>query len=255
MYGDIAKYFKDAYRGKCDVYVDPRRLLRIIPKIPDLLVVPTEEADLIAVEAKREADAASFSQALGRGMELREFASQVYLAFDEPILHRFQKDLETHAPKMGLLSRTSDHRILKLRRAKKQTPRTPDKAREVKEFLHVYPNYLYAEKRARIEQRKFLKSLEKESIDYEKTFDDVKDCSYDPTTNIVHVTIDDTFDDQQGTFAEKLETLDDDVQELDLKEKYGPNAQIELDSDIFSICERCGHVIAGRCRRCRRKRV
>jgi hypothetical protein len=224
MYGEIAKYFKDAYRVKCDVYINPRRLLRKVRKLPDLLIVPAKEAaELIAVEAKREADAVSFSQALGRGMELREFASQVYLAFNEPTPDRFQRDLVTLvAPKTGLLSRTSDGRILRLRLAKKETPRKLDRARELKEFLHWYPNYLRAEQRARVEGRKHLAEVMegfKEFIEGEKTFTNVKGYWYDLTTNIVQVTIDDTLDDQQP-FAEAVDKLDADMTELNRRSGF-----------------------------------
>jgi hypothetical protein len=179
---------------------------------------------------------------------------QTYIAFNEPILDRFQKDLDTVAPKTGLLSRTSDGRILRLRRAKRETPRNPEKARELKQFLSRYHLYLYAEKRARAEGRKHLASLEKEFIEDEKTLTDVKGHWYEPTTNIVHVAIDNTLDDEQPIGAE-VDRLDGDIQELNLKEKYGPDVQIELDSDVFSICESCGHVMAGRCRWCGRRVV
>lgn len=90
-------------------------------------MVPATEADeLIAVEAKRKADAGSFSQALGRSIEFREFAMQAYIAFNDPLPDRFQKNLDTFAPKIGLLVRTSDGRILRLRPAKRETKESGD---------------------------------------------------------------------------------------------------------------------------------
>jgi hypothetical protein len=133
--------------------------------------------------------------------------------------------------------------------------RKPEEARELKEFLPRYPLYVIAEKRARVEGRKHLASLEKEEIENDKgTFTDVKGQWYDPTTNIVQLAIDDTLDDEQP-IGEAVENLDADIQELNLKEKYGPDVEIDFSSDIFSWCVPCDHVIAGRCQRCGRRGV
>lgn len=257
MYEDIRKYFTDAYQGKCEVYINPRRVLRKTKRQPDLLIVPATEADeLIAVEAKRKADAASFSQALGRSIEFREYAMQTYIAFNEPIPDRLRKDLETVAPKTGLLARTSDRRIIQLRRAKREAPRKPDMARELKQFLSHYEMYLSAEKRGRVEGRKYQQSLVNMFQDFIEHGNlplvEAKDYWYEPGTNTVHVAVDDTLDDAKP-IDDAIYSLDDDIQELNLKETYGPNVQIELDSDVFTMCE-CGHVMAGQCLWCGRRR-
>jgi hypothetical protein len=125
----------------------------------------------------------------------------------------------------------------------------------VKELLHRYPNYLFAEKRARVEGRKHLAILAKEQP-IEMSFSDMKDHWYDPGTNIVHVIVDDTLDDEQS-LAEKTDALDGEIQDLNFeqREKHGPDVQIKIDdSEIFSMCE-CSHVTAGRCRWCGRRRV
>lgn len=258
MYEDIRRYFTDAYKGKCVVYINPRRVLRKTKRQPDLLIVPTTEADeLIAVEAKREAVAASFSQALGRSIEFREYAMQTYIAFNEPIPDRFRKDLETVAPKTGLLARTSDRRIVQLRRAKREAPRKLEMARELKHLLSNYQMYLLAEKRGRIEGRKYQQSLVNAFQDFIEqgkfSLVEAKDYWYEPGTNTVHVTVDDTLDDAEP-IDDAVYSLDGDIQELNLKEKYGPNVRIDLGSDVFIMCE-CGHVMAGECLWCGRRQM
>ncbi len=257
MYEDIEKYFMGAYQGKCEVYKNARRLLRKTERQPDLLIVPVSEAnELIAVEAKREADETSFSQALGRSIELREYAMQTYIAFNEPIPDRFQKDLETTAPKTGLLARTSDRRIVQLRRAKREAPRRPEKAKELKHFLSHYGMYLAAERKGRIEGRKHRQSILNMFRDLIENRNlplaQAKNYWYEPGTNTVHVVVDDSLYDADSV-DDAAFNLDSDIQEMNLKEKYGPNVQTDLGSDVFSMCE-CGHVMAGECRWCGKRR-